>query len=221
QAFQHFARLRLAARIPLDREVVRRLLEARDVAELYELWCFFTMVRGVEEVLGPPAHADAFTWRTPDLVIRHGFRVSWPDGTSLVYNRSFTPSDRRSYSVTLRPDVTLEAPGAGLHLFDAKFRLESPALLMDDNEDDDRRRSFKRDDLYKMHTYRDAIPGARSVWVLYPGTETRFFGTGHTRWDGTGRPPEPLEGVGAVSLKPGRDPLESLRPVLSSLLSRR
>ena len=220
QAFQHFARLRLAARVPLDRKVVRRLLEARDVAELYELWCFFSVVHGVEEVLGPASRADAFKWRTPDLLIRHGFRVSWPDGTSLDCNRSFSPSDRRSYSVPLRPDVTLEVPGAGLHLFDAKFRLDSSVLLMDENEDDDRR-SFKRADLYKMHTYRDAIPSAHSVWVLYPGTETRFFGIGHTRWDGTGRPPEPLEGVGAVSLKPGPDPLERLRPVLSSLLRSR
>lgn len=211
QAFQHFARLRLAARVPLDREVVRRLLEARNVADLYELWCFFTMVRGVEEVLGSPSRADAFTWRTPELQIRHGFQISWPEGTSLAYNHSFSPSDRRSYSVPLRPDVTLEVPGAGLHLFDAKFRLE--------NGGGDS--SFKKDDLYKMHTYRDAIPSARSVWVLYPGTETRFFGIAHTKWDGIGRPPEPLEGVGAVSLNPGADPLERLRPVLSSLLRSR
>ncbi|HEX5718024.1 MAG TPA: DUF2357 domain-containing protein, partial [Thermoanaerobaculia bacterium] len=220
QVFQHFSRLRLAARVPLDRELVRRLLEARDVAELYELWCFFTLVRGAEEILGPPSRADAPERRTAQLAVYREFQVSWPDGTSLVYNRSFRPSKRCSYSVTLRPDVTLTIPGAGLHLFDAKFRLEPPALLMDENdEDDEGRRGFRSVDLYKMHTYRDAIPGTRSVWILYPGTETRFFGIGHTRWDGIGRPPEPLEGVGAVSLIPGQDPFERLRAVLSSLLS--
>ena len=26
-----------------------------------------------------------------------------------------------------------------------------------------------------MHAYRDAIPYARSVWILYPGGEFRFF----------------------------------------------
>ncbi len=34
---------------------------------------------------------------------------------------------------------------------------------------------FKRADLYKMHAYCDAIPNARSVWILYPGSELRFF----------------------------------------------
>ncbi len=219
QAFQHFSRLRLAARVPLDRDLVRRLLEARNVAELYELWCFFTVVRGVEEILGPPSHADVPKPLPFQVAVYQKFRISWPVGTTLFYNHSFRTLERRSYSVPLRPDITLSIPDTGLHLFDAKFRLESPALMMDENdEDDDGRRGFKRADLYKMHTYRDAIPGTRSVWVLYPGTETRFFGIGHTTWDGTGRLSEPLEGVGAVSLKPGPNPLERLRPVLAALL---
>jgi predicted component of viral defense system (DUF524 family) len=27
-----------------------------------------------------------------------------------------------------------------------------------------------------MHAYRDAIPRARSVWILYPGSQARFYG---------------------------------------------
>jgi hypothetical protein len=34
--------------------------------------------------------------------------------------------------------------------------------------------TFKRADLYKMRTYRDSIPRARSVWILYPGNDFRF-----------------------------------------------
>lgn len=219
QVFEHFSRLRLAARVPLDRDLVRRLLEARDVAELYELWCFFKMSRAVEEILGPPIQAVAFASRTTHLVVRRELRVVWPGGISLAYNRSFSRSGGGSYSVPLRPDITLDIPGAGLHLFDAKFRLESLARVMDAVEDEDRR-GFRRGDLYKMHTYRDAIPEARSVWILYPGSEVRFFGIGLERWDGNRPLPERLEGVGAIPLVPGQDPLNGLRQVLGTLFGR-
>lgn len=219
QVFQHFSRLRLAARVPLDRELVRRLLEVRNVAELYELWCFFTVVSGVEELLGPPSSADVPKPRPGQLAVYQEFRVSWPNGASLFYNRSFHPSKQGSYSVPLRPDIALSIPGAGMHLFDAKFRLKSVASLMDEIDDEESARgSFQKADLYKMHTYRDAIPGARSVWVLYPGSETCFFGIEHAKWNGTGLLSEPLEGVGAISLIPGRGPFQGLQAVLSSLL---
>ena len=71
-----------------------------------------------------------------------------------------------------------------LHLFDAKFRVHGLAdvgLAGSDKDGDDekageRAGSFKRGDIYKMHAYRDAIPDARSVWIMYPGGEFRFFG---------------------------------------------
>ena len=47
-----------------------------------------------------------------------------------------------------------------------------------------------------MHTYRDAIPAARSAWVLYPGTETRFFAAS----PGAGRG---HDGVGVLPARPG------------------
>ena len=41
----------------------------------------------------------------------------------------------------------------------------------DKNGDDDkvgeRAGTFKRGDIYKMYAYRDAIPDARSVWILW------------------------------------------------------
>ena len=80
----------------------------------------------------------------------------------------------------LIPDIALripDGPNAGLHLFDAKFRVQAltdVGLAADDKDADDekaaeRAGSFKRADIYKMHAYRDAIPSARSVWILYPG----------------------------------------------------
>lgn len=148
-----------------------------------------------------------------------------------MYNERFSKSQgeqRHSYSVPLIPDIALsvpDGPNAGLHLFDAKFRVRALAdvgLATDDNDDNDandektaeRAGSFKRADIYKMHAYRDAIPEARSVWILYPGGEFRFFGVregGGASGRGAVSSPEGLpgeiEGVGAIPVRPvvGKD----------------
>ena len=138
----------------------------------------------------------------------------------LVYNQRFSRSrgQRHSYSVPLIPDIALRVtggPNAGLHLFDAKFRVQAltdVGLAADDKDADDekaaeRAGSFKRADIYKMHAYRDAIPDARSVWILYPGGQFRFFGmpgdggpSGHRAVSSPEGLPEELEGVGAIPL---------------------
>jgi hypothetical protein len=51
EVFQHFARLRLAARVPLAEKLVWNLLEAKDIAELYEVWCFFRVVPELKGLL--------------------------------------------------------------------------------------------------------------------------------------------------------------------------
>ena len=47
----------------------------------------------------------------------------YPQGVRLAYNRSYGGNVAGSYSVTLRPDITLTV-GDELHLLDAKFRLQ-------------------------------------------------------------------------------------------------
>ena len=133
-----------------------------------------------------------------------------------------TEVPRHSYSVPLIPDIALrvpDGPNAGLHLFDAKFRVQAltdVGLAADDKDADDekaaeRAGSFKRADIYKMHAYRDAIPDARSVWILYPGGRFRFFGEsgggGQSGCRGVDSSPEGLpedfDGVGAIPVAPG------------------
>ena len=153
-----------------------------------------------------------------------GGTFEWDPGVRLVYNQRFSRSrsgQRHSYSVPLIPGIALsipDGPNAGLHLFDAKFRVQAltdVGLAADDKDADDekaaeRAGSFKRADIYKMHAYRDAIPDARSVWILYPGGKFRFFGVpggGGLADDrvvssADGLPGE-VEGVGAVPGGPG------------------
>jgi len=219
EVYRHFARLRLAARVPLAAEVVWDLLEARDIAELYELWCYFSLVRLLRDLLGDPVEAGGPAWEDWGLAVRWDLAVCWADGTRLVYNPRFSrsqPSERRSYSVPLRPDVALEVPhgpNAGLHLFDAKFKLDRLDALLGDERgpggqaeaNEERRGTFKRGDLYKMHAYRDAIQRAHSVWILYPGSEARFFGLDGQAATSTCQPlelPASVDGVGGVPLVP-------------------
>jgi uncharacterized protein len=150
------------------------------------------------------------------------------DGTRLSYNVSFSRIQvvgRRSYSVTLRPDITLDVrtgPNAGLHLFDAKFKLTmANTLLAPDSADADEAEechgTFRRGDLYKMHAYRDAIVGGRSVWILYPGDDTRFF---PIRGDGirfAEMLPNVIDGVGAIPLQPDEDRHAQVGSVLARL----
>jgi predicted component of viral defense system (DUF524 family) len=120
----------------------------------------------------------------------------------LVFNKGFGRSSG-SYSLSLRPDFALIGPDDRL-IFDAKFRLE--ATHWDPDEDDVPARQAKRADLYKMHTYRDALQ-ARAAVALYPGNKAEFFDVkcvqrqnvtlaNLLRDDG-------WQGVGALPLRPG------------------
>lgn len=190
--------LMLGARLPLDDDTIDGLLELKDVARLYELWCCFRVMDAVSEALGPPSHVgDVRQGSLSVEVVEDDYAAVWPDGTTVVYNPRFKRSGkvgRRSYSVPLRPDIGLWVPtgsgGLDLHLFDAKFKVD---WTHDLDAEDVRKGTAKRADLYKMHTYRDAL-AARSVWALYPGTERRFYPAPAGR---------PGDGVGALPISPG------------------
>ena len=230
ELFEHWVRLRLATRLPLSREQVHDLLEVKDIAELYELWCFFTIVREMETRLGRPRSAGRYETTKTQLYVPRDLEVCWPDGTRLLYNPRFSRSSnqRFSYSVPLRPDIALHVPSgdnAGLHLLDAKFRVDQITTLIGTSEDEsadetaaERRGQFKRGDLYKMHTYHDAIPGARSVWILYPGTETRFFSVSGDIYAQASNVAKPLHGVGALPCVPGSTGQDGISSLLRMLL---
>ncbi len=224
RVLQHFSRIRLAPMIPLDTDGMRDLLELKNVALLYELWTFFRLAHEISAVLGsPPVRSGRLTNDIFQTAFAAGGTFEWDPGVRLVYNRRFSRSKGRqwhSYSVPLIPDIALrvpDGPNAGLHLFDAKFRVKAltdVGLGADDQDAGDekaaeRAGSFKRADIYKMHAYRDAIPDARSVWILYPGGRFRFFGESGGGGQSARQPvsspeglPEVLKGVGAIPVAP-------------------
>lgn len=188
------SRLQLGAAVPPLPRQFDRILALRDVAELYELWCYFRVAELLSRRLGTAVAADRPTASAGSLRVPHAFRIGWACGSELLYNASFRRGGaRHSYSVPLRPDIALVMRGganAGLHLLDAKFRVGSPSAADRVARSDER--TFQRGDLHKMHAYRDAIRRARSAWVLYPGTRDRFWSDGR---EGCG--------VGVAGLRPG------------------
>ena len=190
----------------------------RNVATLYELWSYLTLVDVVGRLCGRQQTAQAFTasanglslrlaagaaaalrWQT----VRRGRRLE----VRLMFNRQFAGDE--SWTAPMRPDCSIlirplgSTPGdAGESLdvwvhFDAKYRV-SGAQPMDFSTEDDEllsRGTARRDDLLKMHAYRDAIRRTAGAYILYPGdvpVDKRQFA-------------ETLPGLGAFPLRPGAD----------------
>lgn len=221
EVLRHFVRLRHSSRLTHEK-TWRRQLEVKDIATLYELWCFYEVLRCLEDILGPPAEAGVPKSNDLQEILAFDTRVAWNNGVELYYNHRFSRSRsirRQSYSLPMRPDIALWVPDQGYHLLDAKFKLRFAAKVDEDIEaepDEDQRESkYKRVDLDKMHAYRDAIPAALSAWVLYPGTEAQQFEICRDIKEFNGG----WKGVGALPCLPGLESKRSLAELLSMLLA--
>jgi predicted component of viral defense system (DUF524 family) len=219
EVLRHHMLLKMASKaLPLDAAAASDLLEAKDIARLYEVWTAFEVIRAVSASKGAASHALRFRHDDLNVALRNGLLVSWSDGTEVAYNATYTQRagwHGRSWSLQLRPDVALFVPSgnaAGLHVFDAKFRVSKSLVDLDDAADAD----AKTDDLQKMHTYRDAIPEVRSAWVMYPGTVFKAWGRNVEVLGGSGAPP--TDAIGEIPVVPGGDGAD-LMGVVSTLLS--
>ncbi|MBN1921824.1 MAG: DUF2357 domain-containing protein [Anaerolineae bacterium] len=186
------------ARRPLF-AALQQAIEVRDIATLYEIWTYFALVDKIAKGLqlkAPPVIELEFT---TEQGLVEGAVANFGNGRTLVYNRKF----RRplSYSVPLRPDFTLMWGKQPEVVFDAKFRLEQ---LPHDGEESSPVATAERTDLYKMHTYRDAL-GVRAAVVLYPGTETLFYHCDSRKCESLSLVEivtQPVSGIGALPLSP-------------------
>jgi predicted component of viral defense system (DUF524 family) len=138
------------------------------------------------------------------------------------------PMRSGAYSRTFRPDFTVvffpsryldtakwdkaeelagDAGQIGYLHFDAKYRIETIERLLgaDDAASLDAESietkstdTYRRGDLYKMHTYNDAIRRTAGSYVLYPGRDGEIKRE-YTRYE------EVIPGVGAFRLRPGNE----------------
>jgi hypothetical protein len=219
EIFRHYSKLNLASEFPMINDLIS-IIENKDIAKLYEYWCFFELESAVEKNIGKPFVAKNLI-ETSSKGVRlrtgkKGLQIEWrigDDTCSLLYEFSYAKSaEAYSYSKSLRPDFTFRFNG-DLYLFDAKFKQVKIDNYLDekDEKEEDIAYTFKNGDLYKMHTYRDAIRGAKTSVILYPGSEEEFrfyeaplehvpLSTLNER-----RTPDNItntSGVGAIPLKP-------------------
>jgi len=159
----------------------------------------------------PRGRRSRLTW----MLVGRGRNLT----ADLYFNREFLVSSRADSSWTraMRPDCSLRLRPDGLGRgirgddlavwlhFDAKYRVEfvDEQFAPPDERDGaqaaeaevvERLARSKREDLLKMHAYRDAIRRSAGAYVIYPGDEQRAPFMEHH---------EVLPGLGAFPLRPG------------------
>lgn len=201
----------------------------KDIALLYEIWVFYKIasllfrdqpirVSVLNSTLKQGMVIDSYGWSAGNL--------------RLFYNKSYTRGTQGSYSLTLRPDITLELEDGRIFCFDAKYKFketptgeegeetaaepaaeaaeEMPAL----------QRIVKREDLHKMHAYLDAIPNAVAAIAIYPGNTLEFYDRSFVKHDSPFSLLD-VRGVGALPLLPRRPEMDQvLAAVLGPLAAR-
>ena len=147
-------------------------LQSKDIATLYEIWCFIEVSHIVRELLGIKQEEvdhrnrmemnGIFTWELgKGEHSRILFRKDGVELAELVYNPKHTDNDNISMenmvapTVPQKPDIVLQLTKDDLqegmkmtYLFDAKYRIDGKVNGVDTPPDDA---------INQMHRYRDAI----------------------------------------------------------------
>ena len=230
--FKYFINFELAFRLEWNEVEEQIKGYGRRLSELYEYWCYFKLIKVLNELSGKNlTYTDLYAlnkdqWsikvkRGIDSVQRFILHIDNEEiYAELMYNRLFSRKTRfKSYSLPFRPDYTLLIEFESNHYFvhfDAKYRSEGEVLQFyenisqeqsDENEiiekeveerdlEEETKRKFKYGDLYKMHTYKDAILKTEGAYVLYPGDDCKIFKVNEN---------EPIPSVGAFPLTPGKN----------------
>lgn len=190
-----------------------------DVPTLYEYWVFLEVARLVgklgfdlekEQLLSVTNGGLRLELRKANEVVvkASGEHNNTRVELELWFNKSFSfqegssVSADRSWSVEMRPDVSLSIKPIGLeHVektwvhFDAKYKVKQ---YTKDFVDAERQNDSSVDkhalpaDIQKMHAYRDAIRRSAGAYVLYPGDKR----LGREQYH------ELLPGLGAFALRP-------------------
>lgn len=193
------------ARRPLF-EPLHQAIETRNVAELYEFWAFFALTEKIGDCLGV---APVFEFDTSDAIGLHWLARAYFSGHGeMIFNRTFRSSypQFRTYSTTMRPDFSWVTNGKTNLIFDAKFSFSTRELP---NETDELTQNYESIpsliDLYKMHTYRDAL-NLKSAIIIYPGDSTVFYDVNQgktSQLDLLNCLSGELNGIGAIPMCPG------------------
>ncbi len=178
----------------------------KDIPKLYEYWVFLWVAEALravcseldelvtdgEEIKG--GHRNCLS----GVAERYGRSMS----LTLCYNRGFGPP-QESWTSSMRPDISLRVSlkdglsgteDLWVH-FDAKYRVDKLSEVFVDEADDVSNVAL-REDILKMHAYKDSIRHTGGAFVVFPGTGEGQGADLRTEHD------ELLPGVGAFRLVP-------------------
>jgi len=175
-------RLLHLARIPIFNNI-QQAIDNRRIDQLYEFWCFFKLSEMLAKVINGEGAKPKFRIKEGSQGGLEGeTEADLGEGYKLVYNKTW-----EGYTFNFRPDFSLLKDEKLEVVFDAKFRFDLMELDKDlenlEAEEEAIREGnlekvVKVDDVYKMHTYRDALQCRASI-VVYPGdnppTEVKFY----------------------------------------------
>lgn len=147
-----------------------------------------------------------FFSNTRKLNVEFSYNKTFPGDTKYPSGGSWTRSLRPDYTLSIWPfeieqeEAELQELIVHIH-FDAKYKVENLQSIFGRNDDietekdEQKKGTYKRADLLKMHTYKDAIRRTAGAYVLYPGTEDQYSRIGFH---------ELIPGLGAFSIRPSK-----------------
>jgi uncharacterized protein len=198
----------------------------KDIPKLYEYWVFLWIVealRSVCEVFDElPTEDEEIRGGHRNCLFGQTTRYGRSINVSLCYNRGFGPPTE-SWTAAMRPDISLrvalenglsEVEDLWVH-FDAKYRVDKLSEVFVDEAGDSSDAAL-REDILKMHAYKDSIRSSGGAYVVFPGSGEGIEGDLRMEHD------ELLPGVGAFRLLPSEagPPLgwEAIRSHLNNVL---
>ena len=171
----------------------------KEINQIYEIWSYFQLIEIVDELTGTKRDFERFVDKDKWAIsMNHVKEIKDLNpikikekliNITLMFKQEFKPlktyknGNYTIYSEKLDPDYTIKLEHNGITKFmqfDAKYRLKNGTYI--------------KDDIYKMHTYKDAINDTLGAFILYPGENEP---TKHYETDGD------FGAVGAFCLKPG------------------
>ena len=140
---------------------------------------------------------------TRSLNIEFYYNRTFSGGTEYPSSGSWTQNMRPDYTLSLWPiGINKEAAEEEeiiVHIhFDAKYKIDKAHDIFCSNDsfeeekDHQASKNYKRDDVLKMHAYKDAIRRTAGAYIIYPGDKNEIMRGFH----------EILPGLGAFAISP-------------------
>jgi hypothetical protein len=152
----------------------------KDIPKLYEYWVFLSIVDALRSVCPEleelPAEAEELRGGYRNCLHGKTTRYGRSISLTLCYNRGFGPP-AESWTSAMRPDISLQIALEGgldkvedlwVH-FDAKYRVDKLSEVFVDEADDSSDGAL-REDILKMHAYKDSIRSSGGAYVVFPGS---------------------------------------------------